>query len=107
MASDELPAVLEPKPTGDQRLEVTQHSLELRIRQQEILAKFGVSALKGVPFSELIEQATVVTAEGLEAEFCKVMEYLPAENAFIVRAGVGWDPKMIGTPAGYDRPVSR
>ena len=110
MANDQRAPVVEPKPIGGQRPDVTQHSLELRIRQQEILSNLGVSALKGVPFSELIDQAAKVTADGLEAEFCKVMEYLPAENAFVVRSGVGWDPKMIGTakvgadlesPAGY------
>lgn len=110
MDSDHPSPVVEPQPTGDQRPDISRHSLELRIRQQEFLAQFGVSALKGIPFSELIEEAVKVTAEGLECEFCKVMEYIAAENAFIVRAGVGWDPKMIGTakvgadlnsPAGY------
>jgi two-component sensor histidine kinase len=110
MASDKHSAVVEPQPISSKQSDVTRHSQELRIRQQEILANLGVSALKGVPFSSLIEEAVSVTAEGLECEFCKIMEYIPAENAFIVRAGVGWDPKMIGTaklgadlnsPAGY------
>ena len=102
--------VVESKPVGDPHPDVTQRSLELRIRQQEILAKFGVSALRGTPFSDLIQQAIALTAEGLEAEFCKVMEYIPAENVLLVRAGIGWDPSVIGTarlgadlnsPAGY------
>jgi hypothetical protein len=68
----------------------------LRIRQQEILAELGVLALQGVAFDELLGQTTGLTAEGLEAEFCKVMEYLPGENSFLVRAGVGWGANVIG-----------
>ena len=61
-------------------------------------------------FDELLGQTTRLTAEGLEAEFCKVMEYLPGENSFLVRAGVGWGANVIGkakvgadleSPAGF------
>ncbi|HYK49762.1 MAG TPA: histidine kinase dimerization/phosphoacceptor domain -containing protein, partial [Terriglobales bacterium] len=49
-------------------------------------------------------------AEGLRAEYCKVMEFLPAENRLVVRAGVGWGEGVVGhatvgadlaSPAGY------
>jgi two-component sensor histidine kinase len=51
-----------------------------------------------------------MTAEGLGAEYCKVMEYIPAENRLLVRAGVGWGAGVVGhatvgadlaSPAGY------
>jgi two-component sensor histidine kinase len=51
-----------------------------------------------------------MTAEGLRAEYCKVMEYIPAENRLLVRAGVGWADGVVGhatvgadlaSPAGY------
>jgi hypothetical protein len=51
-----------------------------------------------------------ITAEGLKAEYCKVMEYLPTENRLLIRAGVGWDEGVVGhatigadlaSPAGY------
>ncbi len=83
---------------------------ELRIRQQEILAELGVLALQGTPFSELLTNTATLTAEGLEAEFCKVLEYQPDEARFLVTAGVGWGPDVIGvatvgadieSPAGY------
>jgi two-component sensor histidine kinase len=32
----------------------------------------------------------------MEAEFCKVLEYIPAENRFLVRAGVGWQEGIVG-----------
>jgi len=83
---------------------------ELRIRQQEILAELGVLALQGTQFSELLTKTATLTAEGLEAEFCKVLEYQPDEAKFLVTAGVGWGPDVIGvatvgadieSPAGY------
>jgi two-component sensor histidine kinase len=84
--------------------------LRLRIQQQQILSDFGVLALKGTPFPELLDQATRLAADGLEAEFAKVLEYLPEENRFLVCAGVGWQAGVVGTatvgadtasPAGY------
>jgi two-component sensor histidine kinase len=51
-----------------------------------------------------------MTAEGLGAEYCKVLEYIPADNRLLVRAGVGWDEGVVGnatvgadlaSPAGY------
>jgi two-component sensor histidine kinase len=85
-------------------------SLRLRIRQQEILAELGVLSLQGTPFSELLNQTASLTAEGLEAEFCKVLQYQRKEARFLVTAGVGWGPDVIGiatvgadieSPAGY------
>ena len=58
----------------------------------------------------MLQHTARMTAEGLDAEFCKVLEYIPAENRLLVRAGVGWDAGVVGTasvgadlasPAGY------
>jgi hypothetical protein len=70
--------------------------LHLRIRQQEILAELGVLALQGTPFLELLNQTARLTAEGMEAEFCKVLEYISAQNRLLVRAGVGWHEGIVG-----------
>ena len=40
---------------------------------------------------DMLDQTARITAEGLSAEYCKVLEYIPAENRLLVRAGVGWD----------------
>lgn len=83
---------------------------KLRIRQQEILAELGVLALQGTSFPELLAKTASFTAEGLEAEFCKVLEYQRKEGRFLVTAGVGWGPDVIGiatigadieSPAGF------
>jgi two-component sensor histidine kinase len=102
-------AVAETPPAGAEP-ELTPEKLRLKVRQQQLLADFGVFALKGTPFPELLHEATRVAAEGLEADFAKALKYLPQENRFLVCAGMGWEPGVVGTatvgadtasPAGY------
>ncbi|MDZ4867575.1 MAG: histidine kinase dimerization/phosphoacceptor domain -containing protein [Alphaproteobacteria bacterium] len=103
------PPVVEPSPSGEVE-HVSERSLRLRIRQQELLAELGVLALQGTGFVDLLNHAARLTADGLGADFCKVLEYLPTEKMFLVRAGVGWDEGVIGkvrvgadlaSPAGF------
>src|SRR5580658_1329168 len=103
------PPVVESKSTAEAADPIL-HALQQRIRQQEILAELGVGALQGAGFEQLLADTARLTAEGLRTEFCKVLEYIPAENRFLVRAGVGWDAGIVGTatigadlasPAGF------
>ena len=55
-----------------------------------VLAELGVAALKGTPFAELLDRTAQLVAQGLEADFCKVLEFQPLEHRFLVVAGVGW-----------------
>jgi hypothetical protein len=66
-------------------METGDRALRLRIRQQEILAELGVAALKGTPFQDLLKEAVRLAAEGLEAQFCKALEYIPSENRLLMR----------------------
>jgi two-component sensor histidine kinase len=108
-ADAELTPVVELKPDENGPPAISR-ALQRRIRQQEILAELGVTALQGASFDQLMGDTARLTAEGMEAEFCKVLEHTPAENRFLVRAGVGWDPGIVGiatigadlaSPAGY------
>jgi two-component sensor histidine kinase len=58
----------------------------------------------------MLNHTARMTAEGLRAEYCKVLEFIPAENRLLVRAGVGWTEGVVGqatvgadlaSPAGY------
>ena len=109
-SSDEKEAVVEPTPTDDSFNELTARALHQRIRQQELLAELGVLALQRTSFIGMLDQTARMTAEGLDAEYCKVMEYIPAESRLLVRAGVGWGEGVVGaasvgadleSPAGY------
>src|SRR6187455_2794483 len=102
--------IVEPKPEDHQTNDLTGRALRLRIRQQELLAELGVLALQGTNFTGMLNHTARMTAEGLGAEYCKVLEYIPAENRLLVRAGVGWDEGVVGrasvgadlaSPAGY------
>lgn len=84
--------------------------LAYRLRQQELAAEYGRFALKTHNTAALLQEATRVCALGLQSKFCKAMEYLPDEDQFIVRAGVGWKPGVVGaartgadaeSPTGY------
>jgi two-component sensor histidine kinase len=102
--------VVEPTPGDDEAIELTAAALRQRIRQQELLAELGVLALQRTSFIAMLDHTARATAEGLAAEYCKVMEYVPAENRLLVRAGVGWNEGIVGvasveadlaSPAGY------
>jgi two-component sensor histidine kinase len=101
--------IVELKPNENEAPAMSR-ALGRRIRQQEILAELGVTALQGASFDQLMADAARLTAEGMQAEFCKILEHIPAENRLLVRAGVGWDPGIVGiatvgtdlaSPAGF------
>lgn len=107
--SNKQRAVVEPNPEGDAP-DLTRRALAQRIRQQEILAELGVLSLQHTPFQELLDKTAQLVAEGLQADYSKVMQYLPHENRLFVRAGVGWSPGVVGhasvgadlaSPAGF------
>ena len=101
--------VVEGKP-GNEPEDLTGRALRLRIRQQELLAELGVLALQRTSFTDLLNHTARMTAEGLDAEYCKIMEYIPADKRLLVRAGVGWGEGVVGnatvgadldSPAGF------
>jgi two-component sensor histidine kinase len=108
-SSDGKTPLVEPSASGD-AADTSLHALRQRIRQQAILAELGVSALHGATLDKLLADTVRLTAEGLQTEFCKILEYIPSEGRFLVRAGVGWDEGVVGvanvgadlaSPAGF------
>jgi len=91
--TDQPKPVVEPSP---EPADITTRALRQRIRQQEILAELGVVALQGRPFLVLLNETVRLTAEGMNAEFCKVLEFLPTDNRLLVRAGIGWHEGIVG-----------
>ncbi|MDQ4060873.1 MAG: PAS domain S-box protein [Pseudomonadota bacterium] len=84
--------------------------LAYRLQQQELLAQFGMFALKCKDFDALLQEATRLCAQGLHTTHAKAMRWLPSENRLLVRAGVGWAEGVVGkasvgadleSPAGY------
>ena len=104
-SSDQKEPVVEPVRSDEQPNELTARALSQRIRQQELLAELGVLALQRTSFDGMLNHTARISAE-----YCKVMEYIPAENRLVVRAGVGWGEGVVGvasvgadlaSPAGY------
>ena len=103
-------AVVEQPPEGGPSETPSIQELRQRVRQQSLLAELGVQALKGTPFAELLDLTAKLAADGLGAEFAKVMEHIRTENRLLIRAGVGWPPGVVGvasvgcdlaSPAGF------
>ena len=108
--SDEKAPIVESPTNNELPNDLTGRALRQRIRQQELLAELGVLALQRTSFSDMLNHTARMTAEGLGAEYCKVLEYIPAENRLLVCAGVGWEEGIVGSasvgadlasPAGY------
>lgn len=106
MSFDKPAALAVPPEQGGGAAE----ELAYRLRQQQLSAEFGLFALKTHDVAALLQEATRVCAQGLQCRMCKVMEYLTADRQFVVRAGVGWRPGIVGharagadleSPAGY------
>jgi GAF domain-containing protein len=89
---------------------LTRDELPYRLRQQSLLGEFGRIAMQTRDYRQILQRATELCAQGLQARFAKVLEYLPDESRLMVRAGVGWAEDTIdivslaadiGSPAGY------
>lgn len=89
-------SIVETPPQGSKPVH-GEAQLAYRLRQQEVLAELGVVALRQTDLTILLSRAAELAADGLEAELCKVLQYLPEENALLVCAGVGWRPGVIGS----------
>ena len=108
--SDQNQPVVERKPSQEVAEDLTGRELRLRIRQQQLLAELGVLALQGTSLTDMLNHAARMTAEGSGVEYCKVLEYVPADDWLLVRAGVGWREGVVGnatvgadlaSPAGF------
>ncbi len=105
MDQDDAANPVAPEQGGDPVEE-----LAYRLRQQRLTAAFGHFALRSHDVDAILQEATRVCARGLRSELCKIMEYLAHEDQFVVRAGVGWKPGVVGqarteadagSPTGY------
>jgi two-component sensor histidine kinase len=87
-------------------------------KQRAALARFGQHALRTNDLDELLHKASVNVSEAMEIELVKVLQLMPDGKTMLVRAGVNWNPGVVGhatfgahsqSPAGYalhtDKPV--
>ena len=71
-------------------------SIHLRARQQAAVAYLGQQALAETDLSALMDKAAVLIAQTLDVDYCQLLELLPSGHAFMLRAGFGWQPGLVG-----------
>lgn len=66
------------------------------LARQQVLADFGVFALQSDDLDDVLTQACVLIERALATDLSKVLEITPDRKAMLVRAGVGWNPGIVG-----------
>jgi two-component sensor histidine kinase len=68
----------------------------LRSRQQQALARLSERALVESNIQFLFDDAVVAVGDILGVELVKVLELLPGDHELLLRAGIGWQPGLVG-----------
>jgi len=78
------------------KLKQAVRQLEVRERQQAVIAQLGRLALNRGPLDQLLDRATRDVAETLQMELCKVLQLDGKTNQLKLVAGVGWEEGLVG-----------
>jgi PAS domain S-box-containing protein len=70
--------------------------LEQMVARQRVLADFGEFALRSDSIDEVLTEACRLVAEALGTKRAKVLEIDREGQSLLVKAGVGWNPGIIG-----------
>ena len=76
--------------------ERVESELRMRARQQETVAELGLLALSGRDLTDLLDRAMDAIRSTLDVELAGLLEALPGGDSFVLRAGVGWRPGLVG-----------
>lgn len=66
------------------------------LRHQAALAAFGSFAFLEPDLVTVLTEAARICAAALEVPFCSICRYRVAENDFLIEAGWGWHPDVVG-----------
>jgi PAS domain S-box-containing protein len=87
-----------------------ERELHMRARQQEAVAQLGLLAVSDASLDAIMDAAARAVADTLAVDYSVVLAYEPDRRHLRLRAGVGWEPGLVGTltvtatpgtPAGY------
>ncbi len=70
--------------------------LKARLHQQAVVVELGQQALRSTELSVLMQAAVSLVASTLGVEYCKILEHLSDKDALLIRAGIGWEPGVVG-----------
>jgi|GEM_PF-1418280 len=78
--------------SGHKELE---EKLRNKEKQNDVLYKLGRAALTCEKLQTFMDESVKLVASTLKLEYCKILELMPDGN-FLLRAGVGWKPGLVG-----------
>lgn len=81
---------------GFEQNELPQSEKHRFLRQQQVLARFGEMALRSSDLDEILTEACRLVREALDTDLAKVMYLLDDGVTLLVRAGIGWNPGIVG-----------
>jgi PAS domain S-box-containing protein len=65
-------------------------------RQQQAVAELGARALSGADLQSLFDETVAAVSRTLQAEFATFLELQSDGREFVLKAGYGWRPELIG-----------
>ena len=84
--------------------------IAVRLRQQEIVAAFGLFTLREDALDASLTRACEMAAQALDTRFAKILQFRPISQDLLLSHGVGWRDGVVGhvvlgtdlaSPAGY------
>lgn len=63
--------------------------------QQSLIAAFGQQALTGMDLETLCRQAMATVREGLDADFCHLLQTMPDTHTLAIKVASGWEPAWL------------
>lgn len=73
-----------------------EETLEIHAKQQAMLAELSQMALASTDLTALMNSCVTIVAQCLKVQSCKILELLPDNHKLLLRAGVGWQPGLVG-----------
>jgi diguanylate cyclase (GGDEF)-like protein/PAS domain S-box-containing protein len=89
--------------------DLVEQELTQQLHYSSALARLGQQGLAETDLSVLLAEVSQLVSQTLDVEYVKVLELLPNESLFLLRAGTGWPKAMADitlsadnrSPAGY------
>ncbi len=73
-----------------------EEALEIHAKQQAMVAELSLMALASNDLTTLMNSCVTMVAQCLKVQSCKILELLPDNHKLLLRAGVGWQPGLVG-----------
>lgn len=71
--------------------------LTTRVRQHEAISQLSVEVAQSSVLASVFHTATRLVADALRIDLCKVLQLTADKRNFLLVAGVGWKPDLVGT----------